>query len=351
MIGSMRCTLSLFYIKPQRKDGDGFSQKSCTLSLFYIKPQRLATRYMAGRRCTLSLFYIKPQLQYRGIEQLAVVPYHFSTSNHNSAQRDSFFSGLYLITFLHQTTTCTASVHGSESCTLSLFYIKPQHEQIKNTKEDSCTLSLFYIKPQPPLGATDTLRGCTLSLFYIKPQRCRKSSTGNPVVPYHFSTSNHNVSDVLTACIQLYLITFLHQTTTCWTHRVYISCCTLSLFYIKPQPQINYPTIQSRCTLSLFYIKPQLTGHISSKKMRCTLSLFYIKPQPIAEDETLNIVVPYHFSTSNHNYRAPPSVRRGVVPYHFSTSNHNICLFQKKQCYVVPYHFSTSNHNVARVLY
>ena len=236
MIGSMRCTLSLFYIKPQRKDGDGFSQKSCTLSLFYIKPQRLATRYMAGRRCTLSLFYIKPQLQYRGIEQLAVVPYHFSTSNHNSAQRDSFFSGLYLITFLHQTTTCTASVHGSESCTLSLFYIKPQHEQIKNTKEDSCTLSLFYIKPQPPLGATDTLRGCTLSLFYI-----------------------------------------------------------------KPQPQINYPTIQSRCTLSLFYIKPQLTGHISSKKMRCTLSLFYIKPQPIAEDETLNIVVPYHFSTSNHN--------------------------------------------------
>ena len=32
---------------------------------------------------------------------------------------------------------------------LSLFYIKPQHEELIEMYGENCLLSLFYIKPQP----------------------------------------------------------------------------------------------------------------------------------------------------------------------------------------------------------
>ncbi len=124
--------------------------------------------------------------------RLLVVPYHFSTSNHNPRCSIIILIMLYLITFLHQTTTLYTSVNTSTGCTLSLFYIKPQRQAIAAALDEGCTLSLFYIKPQPLL--------VLLSYLYV--------------VPYHFSTSNHNKSYEYYPLVSLYLITFLHQTTT-----------------------------------------------------------------------------------------------------------------------------------------
>ncbi len=58
-----------------------------------------------------------------------------------------------------------------------------------------------------------------------------------------------------------------------------------------------------------------------------------------------SIVVPYHFSTSNHNFGEVLYIVASVVPYHFSTSNHNLRPRWRARLLVVPYHFSTSNHN------
>ena len=69
---------------------------------------------------------------------------------------------LYLIEFLHQTTT----VNNPENTIYS------------------CILLNFYIKPQPDDDDVFKLKGCILLNFYIKPQRESVSSDEAMVVSY-----------------------------------------------------------------------------------------------------------------------------------------------------------------------
>ena len=55
--------------------------------------------------CILFHFYIKPQLEIWVLRREQVVSYSISTSNHNKLSENLGFIGLYLIPFLHQTTT------------------------------------------------------------------------------------------------------------------------------------------------------------------------------------------------------------------------------------------------------
>ena len=123
-----------------------------------------------------------------------IVSYLFSTSNHNIRAWYASLIRLYLIFFLHQTTTylpfCGLAVH----CILSFFYIKPQPFRVLRCCSYNCILSFFYIKPQLLLCSHTACLHCILSFFYIKPQ------------PYSHS-------------LQL------------------APYCILSFFYIKPQPQ------------------------------------------------------------------------------------------------------------------
>ena len=99
-----------------------------------------------------------------------VVSYSISTSNHNDRGIQSRSELLYLIPFLHQTTTCFYAIR----------YIF------------GCILFHFYIKPQPRVAG------------FRKPS----------VVSYSISTSNHNFCTIPICLFLLYLIPFLHQTTT-----------------------------------------------------------------------------------------------------------------------------------------
>ena len=99
---------------------------------------------------------------------------------------------LYLIPFLHQTTTITLAIR--------------------------CARPLYLI---PFLHQTTTLRaqrsghsGCILFHFYIKPQQNELIANFFPVVSYSISTSNHNTARATEWAFRLYLIPFLHQTTT-----------------------------------------------------------------------------------------------------------------------------------------
>ena len=65
-------------------------------------PQRLSLLIIS---CILFCFYIKPQLTEAKYYDKTVVSYFVSTSNHNDIQVHKLEDRLYLILFLHQTTT------------------------------------------------------------------------------------------------------------------------------------------------------------------------------------------------------------------------------------------------------
>ena len=103
-----------------------------------------------------------------------VVSYSISTSNHNPTQLFRHNRTLYLIPFLHQTTTSFLLLLSSLRCILFHFYIKPQH-------------------------GTGFCVGCTCCIlfhFYIKPQQKVCYFVNFSVVSYSISTSNHNQYDL-----------------------------------------------------------------------------------------------------------------------------------------------------------
>ena len=77
------------------------------LYLIEILHQTTTSRLAAAalRCCILSKFYIKPQLLAWFSDEVAVVSYRNSTSNHNSSTYSNTRKSLYLIEILHQTTT------------------------------------------------------------------------------------------------------------------------------------------------------------------------------------------------------------------------------------------------------
>ena len=120
----------------------------CILSKFYIKPQLVPNSTDTSYGCILSKFYIKPQQRVRHTLGHSVVSYRNSTSNHNIRFSPPFFSWLYLIEILHQTTTQAIEWVLRMCCILSKFYIKPQQCPPSVEISASCILSKFYIKPQ-----------------------------------------------------------------------------------------------------------------------------------------------------------------------------------------------------------
>ena len=142
-----------------------------------------------------------------------VVSYWISTSNHNTSATLSPIASLYLIEFLHQTTT----------------------RRWQALRQSGCILLNFYIKPQPKRSFRLPFMCCILLNFYIKPQLSFAFPIVSIVVSYWISTSNHNISERDWQAAQLYLIEFLHQTTTAQQSASVPDRCILLNFYIKPQ--------------------------------------------------------------------------------------------------------------------
>ena len=165
-----------------------------------------------------------------------VVSYWISTSNHNSVSHKRKGSVLYLIEFLHQTTTewgCIAFslmlyliefLHQTTTSSdpycfaMSLYLIEFLHQTTtawtEYTTAVCCILLNFYIKPQQSARSFMFPFCCILLNFYIKPQPASQSLATKDVVSYWISTSNHNHSALVWLLVLLYLIEFLHQTTT-----------------------------------------------------------------------------------------------------------------------------------------
>ena len=127
------------------------------------------------------------------IQRSTGVVYHLvPTSNHNLCATLMLINPLFIILFLHQTTTDYALTLGNLCCLSSCSYIKPQLRRWEEAQRWSCLSSCSYIKPQP---------GRTLAL--------------EQSVVYHLvPTSNHNKKEKWKIALKLFIILFLHQTTT-----------------------------------------------------------------------------------------------------------------------------------------
>ena len=143
------------------------------------------------------------------------------------------------------------------------------------------------------------------------------------VVYRPFPTSNHNVVSGWHGCKELYIVRFLHQTTTlscAWTDN---QSCISSVSYIKPQPAVLDVFVIARCISSVSYIKPQLQALTLPIKLGCISSVSYIKPQRNEDFLSRPRVVYRPFPTSNHNLYMRRCLTLKVVYRPFPTSNHN----------------------------
>ena len=138
------------------------------LFLHQTTTERLQAR---GReRCLSSCSYIKPQRRSRPSPRRPVVYHLVPTSNHN-AWRVSFAERLlFIILFLHQTTTYVIFCFTNPSCLSSCSYIKPQHSPFSLFDGKGCLSSCSYIKPQRIRDTTPASFCCLSSCSYIKPQ-------------------------------------------------------------------------------------------------------------------------------------------------------------------------------------
>ena len=121
--------------------------------------------------------------------------------------------------------------------------------------------------------------GCSLSVFYIKPQQLGSPCRRGRVVPYQYSTSNRNLIITQIAFEKLFLISILHQTAT-------LALMTLPM-YMLFLISILHQTATVLISLSSCWC--------------CSLSVFYIKPQRLHRVTGNVAVVPYQYSTSNRN--------------------------------------------------
>ena len=181
-------------------------------------------------------------------------------------------SKLFLISILHQTATVTNKYYDYESCSLSVFYIKPQLSGGFSEFLPCCSLSIFYIKPQRAFADGDSHQRCSLSIFYIKPQRC-------------------------------------------YVRDERPESCSLSIFYIKPQPNNYVKILEGSCSLSIFYIKPQRPVHGDGHPPVVPYQYSTSNRNVQTADFRVDAVVPYQYSTSNRNCRVDgtPSIELFLI--------------------------------------
>ena len=233
-----------------------------------------------ARCCLSSCSYIKPQLiwiRFSKSTGLFIILFLHQTTTGNV---DYDIAGkLFIILFLHQTTTQSVSWR-----TLSLlFIILFLHQTTTSSSHDISVHVLFIILflHQTTTKSTVLLlvSCCLSSCSYIKPQLIVCPS-GVTVVVYHLvPTSNHNWHLINNYCFQLFIILFLHQTTTRLHHKKPHSSCLSSCSYIKPQQRCVKNDIKQRCLSSCSYIKPQLNEVFGFMPICCLSSCSYIKPQ------------------------------------------------------------------------
>ena len=146
---------------------------------------------------------------------------------------------LYIVLFLHQTTTFAHTAHKRFGCISYYSYIKPQQAFRLGLLAQRCISYYSYIKPQQAFRLGLLAQRCISYYSYIKPQRIWSRAACRKVVYRTIPTSNHNTIAKLAYKLALYIVLFLHQTTTyLWGEKNWPRCISY-YSYIKPQPNAS----------------------------------------------------------------------------------------------------------------
>ena len=186
---------------------------------------------------------------------------------------------LYIVRFLHQTTT---KVEASDICA-SLYIVRFLHQtttvSVQHKIRAGCISSVSYIKPQPRLLSFAFSFSCISSVSYIKPQLPLIKTIYENVVYRPFPTSNHNPETALAVILPLYIVRFLHQTTTdCDEH---MASCVLYIvrFLHQTTTSLTNPLKIRRLYIVRFLHQTTTYAAKYTTKDRCISSVSYIKPQ------------------------------------------------------------------------
>ena len=143
---------------------------------------------------------------------------------------------LYIVRFLHQTTTIGRKGISHHRLYIVRFLHQTTTHHWYASINTCCISSVSYIKPQPSRCYRRYWICCISYVSYIKPQRVWKTYSSSTVVYRPFPTSNHNRTEDVSwregvvyrpfptsnhnhypggnCKVRLYIVRFLHQTTT-----------------------------------------------------------------------------------------------------------------------------------------
>ena len=200
---------------------------------------------------------------------------------------------LYIVLFLHQTTTRKTTPIFTPCCISYYSYIKPQQILISKRITLSCISYYSYIKPQQEIETLTDGTSCISYYSYIKPQPAIGAGAGLLVVyrtiptsnhnvllnwyTKHFvvyrtiPTSNHNVLLLVAGGVVLYIVLFLHQTTTNFPDSLFFQSCISYYSYIKPQRALLHAFAQN-----VVYRTIPTSNHNSPCWLSCFTGLYIV---------------------------------------------------------------------------
>ena len=137
------------YIKPQLVDPLQIQNLGCISFYSCIKPQLRMCYHVPTLRCISYYSYIKPQPIRVVIKIFFVVYRTIPTSNHNLIVSLIISSALYIVLFLHQTTTFCGIGGLHRRLYIVLFLHQTTTTMVTLTSATRCISYYSYIKPQP----------------------------------------------------------------------------------------------------------------------------------------------------------------------------------------------------------
>ena len=276
---------------------------------------------------------------------------------------------LYIVLFLHQTTTAGINPALALSLYIVLFLHQTTTSGYETRREVRCISYYSYIKPQPSLWFWGKTNGCISYYSYIKPQLQRVWPFNLSVVYRTIPTSNHNWGFVKGFTTKLYIVLFLHQTTTYAGKGLGFGGCISYYSYIKPQPyyglccwiHVVYRTIPTSnhnlsriCSRTswlyiVLFLHQTTTLNLMKRKPLCCISYYsYIKPQLqfLLAEEVLSCISYYSYIKPQHTQGKGRNCR--VVYRTIPTSNHNFITiwWYWKKLYIVLFLHQTTTYNV-----
>ena len=182
--------------------------------LGYIKPQLYFAQGCLFARSILWYSYIKPQQLFATSVELPVVSYGIPTSNHNAIRVIISWCTLYLMVFLHQTTTEKTKGEQRRGLYLMVFLHQTTTRPLLHPSKNQLYLMVFLHQTTTCSWDKLTFDGCILWYSYIKPQLwCRQCvSWCCCILWYSYIKPQPNTFIIFAK--MLYLMVFLHQTTT-----------------------------------------------------------------------------------------------------------------------------------------